>query len=571
MKESVVSEKKAGSTSAQRGKKAASLTRDELGVADQPLMSIVQRAGCKDCGPSVRSLAGGIMQTPVAQRQAAAMSLQMARGNRFVQGVAVQAKLMVGPADDEYEREAERVADQVMSMLEPRAQRACPSCEEEEGVQRAPLASRITPLVQREAAPEEEEEIQTKSMPGRIANRIQRAPEEEEQVQREAAPEEEGEIQTDRSVGAIGGPASTELEQSLSQSRGSGSLLAEGVRGRMENAFGVDFGGVRVHSDARADSLNRSIQARAFTRGQDIFLRQGEYHPASSEGQRLLAHELTHVVQQNENNVLHHHLLQANESVQRFMNIVLAGHEITKFELPEMEGNSFINLQLSKLKRQLGEYRNFEMAPSFEMVRYLPEKKQTKKLLEAIDLLVQIRQTALRVKGMCSEVKEYKSIKEDLEDVIRTADDDSNDYKSWLQGAFGEIDSSIKAARNLWVLPTLPTSNQLSIAYNRARRAGILEVIPDHWWSTQGFPGPNAELHVHIDNTIWCKVHVKWYKQKDISLENVDMANFKHPNGSTIPDSKITDPAAMWSLVEEALRYKKSAPPPLSKDTKMHE
>jgi hypothetical protein len=153
--------------------------------------------------------------------------------------------------------------------------------------------------VQREAAPEEEEEIQTKSMPGRIANRIQRALEEEEQVQREAAPEEEEEIQTNRSVGAIGGPASPELEQSLSQSRGSGSPLAHGVRGRMENAFGVDFGGVRIHSDARADSLSRSIQARAFTRGQDIFLRQGEYRPASSEGQRLLAHELTHVVQQN--------------------------------------------------------------------------------------------------------------------------------------------------------------------------------------------------------------------------------------------------------------------------------
>jgi hypothetical protein len=92
MKESVVSEKKAGSTSAQRGKKAASLTRDELGVADQPLMSIVQRAGCGDCGPSVQSLAGGMMHIPVSQRRTAAMSLQRSRGNRFVQGMAVQAK-----------------------------------------------------------------------------------------------------------------------------------------------------------------------------------------------------------------------------------------------------------------------------------------------------------------------------------------------------------------------------------------------------------------------------------------------------------------------------------------------
>jgi hypothetical protein len=92
MKESAVSEKKAGGVSAQRAKKAASLTRDGRGAAEQPLMSIMHGAGCRDCGPSVQSLAGGMMQTPVAQRQAVAMSLQRARGNRFVQGMARQAK-----------------------------------------------------------------------------------------------------------------------------------------------------------------------------------------------------------------------------------------------------------------------------------------------------------------------------------------------------------------------------------------------------------------------------------------------------------------------------------------------
>lgn len=92
MKESVVSEKKAGSVSAQRKAGAPGPVSDEQLAADRPLMSIVQRAGCRDCGLSVQSLAGGIMQTPVAQRQAAAMSLQRARGNRFVQGMAVQAK-----------------------------------------------------------------------------------------------------------------------------------------------------------------------------------------------------------------------------------------------------------------------------------------------------------------------------------------------------------------------------------------------------------------------------------------------------------------------------------------------
>jgi hypothetical protein len=67
----------------------------------------------------------------------------------------------------------------------------------------------------------------------------------------------------------------------------------------MERAFGgADFSGVKVHHDAGGDRLNRALNARAFTTGKDIFFRQGEYKPASQGGQELIAHELTHVVQQ---------------------------------------------------------------------------------------------------------------------------------------------------------------------------------------------------------------------------------------------------------------------------------
>lgn len=66
----------------------------------------------------------------------------------------------------------------------------------------------------------------------------------------------------------------------------------------MEHAFGADLGGVRVHSGEGAHALNRSLQAKAFTTGQDIFFREGEYSPGSSGGQELIAHELTHVMQQ---------------------------------------------------------------------------------------------------------------------------------------------------------------------------------------------------------------------------------------------------------------------------------
>lgn len=96
-----------------------------------------------------------------------------------------------------------------------------------------------------------------------------------------------------------GGEASPEIERAIASKRGGGQALDGGVRGQMESAFGADFGGVRVHTDSESDALNRSLNARAFATGQDIFFRQGAYSPGSSAGRELLAHELTHVVQQS--------------------------------------------------------------------------------------------------------------------------------------------------------------------------------------------------------------------------------------------------------------------------------
>jgi hypothetical protein len=67
----------------------------------------------------------------------------------------------------------------------------------------------------------------------------------------------------------------------------------------MGDSFGQDFSGVRVHSSPEADDLNHQLSAKAFTTGQDIFFREGAYAPGSSGGQELIAHELTHVVQQS--------------------------------------------------------------------------------------------------------------------------------------------------------------------------------------------------------------------------------------------------------------------------------
>jgi len=88
------------------------------------------------------------------------------------------------------------------------------------------------------------------------------------------------------------------IERSIDGARGGGHEMDHGTRSRMESSFGADFSGVRIHTDARADGLSQSLSARAFATGQDVFFRQGEYSPGTSAGRELLAHELTHVVQQ---------------------------------------------------------------------------------------------------------------------------------------------------------------------------------------------------------------------------------------------------------------------------------
>jgi hypothetical protein len=118
----------------------------------------------------------------------------------------------------------------------------------------------------------------------------------------EMNPEVDDAIQAKRSSRQVidtSGEVPPELETTINRTRGGGHALDSLVRRQMESAFGADFSGVRVHTGTEADTLNQTLNARAFTTGNDIFFRQGEYSPGSSGGRELLAHELTHVVQQH--------------------------------------------------------------------------------------------------------------------------------------------------------------------------------------------------------------------------------------------------------------------------------
>jgi hypothetical protein len=146
------------------------------------------------------------------------------------------------------------------------------------------------PTVQREVTPEaEEEKVQMKP----LANAM---------LQREAMPEEEQKVQTKPSLQRVaeGGShdATSNLESQLSTSKGGGSPLPDDVRSFMEPRFGADFSQVRVHTGGEAVQMNRELNAQAFTHGSDVYFGEGRYNPSSSDGKRLLAHELTHVVQQ---------------------------------------------------------------------------------------------------------------------------------------------------------------------------------------------------------------------------------------------------------------------------------
>lgn len=95
-----------------------------------------------------------------------------------------------------------------------------------------------------------------------------------------------------------GGRVHPDIESAIAAARGHGRALDAPVRERVGETLDDALTDVRVHADERADALARSVSARAFTTGTDIFFAHGEYRPRTAGGDALLAHELTHVVQQ---------------------------------------------------------------------------------------------------------------------------------------------------------------------------------------------------------------------------------------------------------------------------------
>jgi hypothetical protein len=102
-----------------------------------------------------------------------------------------------------------------------------------------------------------------------------------------------------RKPGEDGGDeAPADMVSKLNSSEGKGNSMPAATRKFMENAFNTDFSGVNIHSNNEAATMSKTIGARAFTYGNDVYFNQGRYNPDTKQGKHLLAHELTHVVQQ---------------------------------------------------------------------------------------------------------------------------------------------------------------------------------------------------------------------------------------------------------------------------------
>ena len=282
-----------------------------------------------------------------------------------------QAKLTIGQPDDQYEKEADSVADKVVNNTVPPAPKgsfggvqkqeadavqrlATPEeenmpatndarmaedkqiqekplqraekKEEEKPVQKAEKKEEEKPVQKAEKKEEEKPvqkaEKQEEEKPVQKADKkeeekpVQKAEkkEEEKPVQKAEKKEEEKPVQKaekkEEEKPVQRAPAKQEeakgkgdvkkepFETRLAHTKGKGKPLPDKIRAKMEAEMQRDFSSVRIHDDAAATALAEEIHAQAFTQGADIYFNQDKYNPETAGGAHLLAHELTHVVQQ---------------------------------------------------------------------------------------------------------------------------------------------------------------------------------------------------------------------------------------------------------------------------------
>jgi len=193
-----------------------------------------------------------------------------AEGNSFFlpkEGI-IQTKLKVSEAGDDQEREADTMADKVVKRK-----------PEDEKLHKKP----------------EEEKIHKKSEDEQVHKK-----QEDEKLHKKADDKKEEQVHKKPAAGS--GGAAPGVAAPRAAGKGEGSSLPASMLGEMSSSFGYDFGNVKIHTDRQAQEMNEQLGAQAFTYKGDIYFNEGKFDPGTREGKWLLAHELTHVVQQKGDN-----------------------------------------------------------------------------------------------------------------------------------------------------------------------------------------------------------------------------------------------------------------------------
>ena len=224
--------------------------------------------------------------------------------SQVISKAKIQRKVSIGASNDSYEKEADKVADHVVQNLsgpkvESNASTDIVSAKKVQSRKSEPAqkvqSKTRTPVISKKNSQEiekKEDEVQAKFLENTSVLSFDTT---------DNSNPASGFIQAKADVQRSGegeSTASSSFENSLDGSKGGGSPLPDNTRSEMESGIGADFSGVRVHTDSNAADMSSSINAKAFTHGNDVYFNQGQYNPESTEGKHLIAHELTHTVQQ---------------------------------------------------------------------------------------------------------------------------------------------------------------------------------------------------------------------------------------------------------------------------------
>jgi Domain of unknown function (DUF4157) len=198
-----------------------------------------------------------------------------------------QTKLSIGEPNDKYEKEADAVANAVVNKNQSASalqQMADPGHS---------VGKEIS-SIQRLATPLEDEKLSTNDARMAKDKEIQEKP----GLQQMTIPEEKEDEMVQHKADGSTATASPSLSGRIESTAGKGKPLTAKTQRDMGSSFGTDFSTVNIHTGEDAVQMNKELNAQAFTHGSDIYFNQGKYDPQTTTGKQLLAHELTHVVQQ---------------------------------------------------------------------------------------------------------------------------------------------------------------------------------------------------------------------------------------------------------------------------------